>query len=69
MGGSWVGWYILDDHPPPRMPVANEGLGRDSLLKMVHSPGGDCYWVGGRPKVYLPIYGPMDFTQNESLSF
>ena len=28
-------------YPPPRMPVANEGLGWDSLLKMVHSPGGD----------------------------
>ena len=32
------------------MPVTNEGLVRDSLLKMVHNPGGDCYWVGGRPK-------------------
>ena len=37
------------DLPPPRIPVANEGLGWDSLLKMVHNPGGDCYWVGGRP--------------------
>ena len=44
--------YILD-LPPPRIPVANEGLGWDSLLKMVHNPGGDCYWVGGRPKVYF----------------
>ena len=44
-------WKILDwIYPPPRMPVANEGLGWDSLLKMVHNPGGDCYWVGGRPK-------------------
>ena len=24
-----------------------EGLGWDSLLEMVHNPGGDCYWVGG----------------------
>ena len=32
--------------------MANEGLGWDSLLKMFHNPGGDCYWVGGRPKVY-----------------
>ena len=35
------------------MPVAKEGLGWDSLLKMVHNPGGDCYWVGGRPKEYI----------------
>ena len=34
--------------------MANEGLGWDSLLKMVHIPGGDCYWVGGRPNLYLP---------------
>ena len=32
--------------PPPSMPVANEGLGWDSLLKMVHNPGGD--WNPGR---------------------
>ena len=32
--------------------MANEGLGWDSLLKMVHNPGGDCYWEGGQPKVY-----------------
>ena len=32
---TWIG------DPPPRMPVANEGLGWDSLLKMVHNPGGD----------------------------
>ena len=38
-------------YPPPRIPVANEGLGWDSLLKMFHNPGGDCYWVGGRPKL------------------
>ena len=42
-------------YPPPRMPVANEGLVRDSLLKMVHNPGGDCYWVGGRPNLYIYI--------------
>ena len=24
---------------------------RDSLLKMVHNPGGDSYWEGGKPKV------------------
>ena len=38
---SWqfLGWngitgYITWVWPPPRMPVVNEGLGRDSLLKM-----------------------------------
>ncbi len=24
---------------------------RDSLPKICNNPGGDCYWVGGRPKV------------------
>ena len=38
-GMPWV-W------PPPRMPVASEGLVRDFLLKMVHNPGGD--WNPGR---------------------
>ena len=37
--------------PGCMMPVANEGLGWDSLLKMVHDPGGDCYWEGGQPNV------------------
>ena len=27
--------------PPSQFFVANEGLGWDSLLKMVHNPGGD----------------------------
>ena len=37
-------WMLMDIswvYPPPRIPVANEGLGWDSLLKMVHNPGGD----------------------------
>ncbi len=52
--GWWTNHQVVIDwiYPPPRMPVANEGLGWDSLLKMVHNPGGDCYWVGGRPKLY-----------------
>ena len=29
----------------------NEGLGWDSLLKMVHNPGGPCYWEGGQPNI------------------
>ena len=32
--------------PPPRMPVANEGLEGSPILKMVHNPGGD--WHPGR---------------------
>ena len=27
----------------------NEGLGWDSLLKMVHNPGGHYYWEGDHP--------------------
>ena len=43
--------YVLGLYPPPRMPVTNEGLGWDSLLKMVQNPGGHCYWLGGSSKV------------------
>ena len=68
LGAPWLdfhifffrwGWWtnhqvvIYWIYPPPRMPVANGGLGWDSLLKMVHNPGGDCYWVGGRPNIYI----------------
>ena len=42
-----ISWVV----PPPRMPVANEGLGWDPLLKMVHNPGGDSYWEGGQPNL------------------
>ena len=39
----------LWSNPPPRIPVTNEGLGWDSLLKMFHNPGGhDCILGGGR---------------------
>ena len=31
----------------------NEGLVRDSLLKMVHNPGGHYYWEGGPPNVSM----------------
>ena len=41
-------------YPPPRIPVANEGLVRDSLLKMVHNPGGDWHPGWG---VDLRIHG------------
>ena len=37
---------------PPPSNSGNEGLVQDSLLKMVHNPGGDSYWEGGQPKVY-----------------
>ena len=45
---------MISLYPPPRMPVTNEGLGWDSLLKMVHNPGGDepASWVEG----IVPIY-------------
>ena len=33
---------------PRPVTVANEGLVRDTLLKMVHNPGGDWHpWAGG----------------------
>ena len=37
---------------PLPVTVANEGLGWDSLLKMVHNPGGDepASWEGGQAK-------------------
>ena len=41
-------------YPPPRIPVANEGLGWDSLLKMFHNPGGD--WHPGWGVDLIPIY-------------
>ena len=43
------GFYIISVYPPPRMPVTNEGIVRDSLQKMVHNPGGDWNrgWGGG----------------------
>ena len=40
------------------MPVANEGLGLNSLPKMVHNPGGD--WHSGRgdnPRKNVMIVG------------
>ena len=40
------------DNPSQDAIVANEGLGWDSLLKMVHNPGGHYYWEGGQPKRY-----------------
>ena len=43
---------IISVWPPPRMPVANEGLGWDPLLEMFHNPGG--HWNPGRgatPKI------------------
>ena len=32
---------ISSVYSPPRIPVTNEGLAWDSLLEMVHNPGGD----------------------------
>ena len=42
---------------PLPVTVANEGLGWDPLLKMVHNPSGDCYWEGGQPKLYKLVKG------------
>ena len=43
-------------YPPPRIPVTNEGLYRNSLLKMVHNPGADSSWVEGVvPRKFHPI--------------
>ena len=42
-------------YPPPRMPVANEGWVRDSLLKMVHNPGGDWHPGWGVDLSYTPL--------------
>ena len=43
---------ISSVYSPPSIPVTNEGLVWDSLLKMVHNPGGDdCILVGGRPTI------------------
>ena len=40
------------------MPVANEGLGWDSLLKMVHNPGGDWHpGTGDNPRKNVMIVG------------
>ena len=41
------------DWPSPRMPVANEGLGWDPLLRIFDNPGAHCYWEGATPKTCL----------------
>ena len=40
---------------PLPVTVANFRFIRDSLLKMFHNPGGDCYWEGGQPNIFLDI--------------
>ena len=51
MAGGISNTLLLGSTPHP-VTVANEGLVWDSLLKMVHKPGGDepASWVGGRPR-------------------
>ena len=51
-GYIYIYWVV----PPPRMPVVNEGLGWDPLLKMVHNPGGHCYCEGATLKIYFIIH-------------
>ena len=31
--------------------MAKVELGIPEVLNMFHNPGGDCWWVGGRPKI------------------
>ena len=50
-GLSNITWF----YPPARIPVANEGLVRDSLLKMFHNPGGDWNPGWGVDLKYNPI--------------
>ena len=50
--------FIYLRSTPHPVTVTNEGLGWDSLLKMVHNPGGDCYWVGGRSNIYHTYTSP-----------
>ena len=44
--------------------MVNEGLGWDSLLKMVHNPGGHCYREGATPKVPLGGNFPYQDAKN-----
>ena len=40
------------DVAPSQDASGNEGLVRDSLLKMVHNLGGHCYYEGATPNIY-----------------
>ena len=55
--GMSIPWVV----PPPRMPVANEGLVRDPHTYKCNNPGGDCYWEGGRPNLYLFHFAVLQF--------
>ena len=48
---SLIPWVV----PPPRIPVTNEGLGCDFLLKMVHNPGG-FPGILGKGGTYINLY-------------
>ena len=54
-------WFYLGLSPFP-VTVANEGLGWDSLLKMVHNPGGDepASWEGGTTQVLSATSWQLD---------
>ena len=66
-GGSWYVLYVYEytciyDYiciywvVPLPSNSGNEGLVRDSLLKMVHNPGGHYYWEGGPPNVSMGFF-------------
>ena len=46
-----MGWIW----PPHRIPVVNEGLGWDPLLKMVHNPGGHWNPVRGPHPSFISV--------------
>ena len=50
-GGCFQKMVMIIWVVPPPSNSGNEGLVRDSLLKMVHNPGGDSYWEGGQPNL------------------
>ena len=46
---------------PFPVPCGNEGLGWDSLQKMVHNPGGH-YWEGGTTQPFMRFVPTTDST-------
>ena len=69
-GDEWMSWWVcyttevLIGYGPFTVTVANEGLVRDSLLKMVHNPGGhDCIlWGGHTQGIEIPLAGSVGST-------
>ena len=59
----------LGSNTPPRIPVANEGLVWDSLLKMVHNPGGGWHpgWGVDLITTHLGLGHTSEIPSSESL--